>query len=124
MASTQDQKSAFLRDDFVPLEEKYESRDALSCAFNVWIMTRGYVSITGRPTKDEAGRQTITLICGRRHNYPINLQRRRLEVNTKTISCELLVLDKGTPIRLHCFYVTVLLNDSCYELCVEKSASF
>lgn len=97
MGSTQDQKSAFLRDDFVPLEEKYEAWGALSCAFNVWIISRGYVSITGRPTKDEASRQTLTLICGRRHNYPINLQRLRLEVNTKTITCKLLVLGKGEP---------------------------
>lgn len=97
MGSAQGEKSAFLHDDFVLLEEKCESRDALSWAFNVWIMIRGYVSITGRPTKGEAGRQTTTLICGRRHNYPINLQRRRLDVNTKTISCKLLVLDKGDP---------------------------
>ena len=89
IGSTQDQNSALLQGDSVPLEEKYESWDALSYAINVWVTTRGYVLITGRPTKDEADRQTITFMYDRRRNYPIALQGRKRKANTRTISCEL-----------------------------------
>lgn len=88
--------AASFSDDCLPLEQDYESKDALIASINAWAKTKGYAFITGRSTKEKTSRRTITYTCDRHCRPPSASRERQRKTTTRGTGCQFSVLAKET----------------------------
>ncbi|KAJ3551452.1 hypothetical protein NPX13_g11359 [Xylaria arbuscula] len=88
-------------DDCLPPEGNYNSRAALLEAINAWAAPRGYAFVTGRSTKENSGKLTITYSCDRFSRPPDIPKERQRKTTTRGTGCPFSIyakesLDKAT----------------------------